>query len=104
MPAGVRVPGWFLAKLHGHGPAEQLNVYNLETAAAPHVYNNDRRYAVLVVDMLHDFVYGKIKCDRAVPMILSSVELLDSARSPGVHVLYSNDSHTWQDFEIHASR
>src|SRR3989440_7931513 len=92
--------GWFVARIHGQGPAEQINVYNLETAVAPHVYNNDRRYAVLVVDMLHDFVYGKIKCDRAVPMIPRSVELIDSARSAGVPVLYSNDSHTKKDFEI----
>src|SRR5438128_11630995 len=99
MPAGVRVPGWFLAKLHGHGPAEQISVYSLETAVAPHVYNNDRRYADLVVDILHDFVYGKIKCDRAVPMIRRSVELIDSGRSAGVAVLYSNDSHTRKDFE-----
>src|SRR5439155_25182644 len=82
------------------GPAEQISVYNLETAVAPHVYNTDRRYAVLVVDMLHDFVYGKIKCDRAVPMIPRSVELIDSSRSAGVPVFYSNDSHTRKDFEI----
>src|SRR5438093_1535082 len=86
--------GWFVARIHGQGPAEQINVYNLETAVAPHVYNNDRRYAVLVVDMLHDFVYGKIKCDRAVPMIPRSGELIDSARGAGVPVLYSNDSFT----------
>src|SRR5438552_16200212 len=84
MPAGVRVPGWFLARIHGQGPAEQINVYNLETAVAPHVYNNDRRYAVLVVDMMHDFVYGKIKCDRAYPMIPRSVEHIHTARSAGV--------------------
>ncbi len=94
------MPVWFLARIHGQGPAEQINVYNLETAVAPHVYNNDRRYAVLVVDMLYDFVYGKIKCDRAVPMIPRSGELIDSARSAGVPVLYSNDSHTRKDFEI----
>jgi len=50
--------------------------------------------------MLYDFVYGKIKCDRAVPMIPRSGELIDSARSAGVPVLYSNDSHTRKDFEI----
>jgi len=100
MPAGSARIDRFLARVHGQGLAERINVYDLETAVAPHVYNNDRRYAVLVVDMLHDFVYGKIKCDRAVPMIPRSGELIDSARSAGVPVLYSNDSHTRRDFEI----
>ncbi len=53
----------------------------MAAAVAPHVHDKDRRYAVLVVDMLNDFVYGKIKCDRAVPMIPRSGELIDSARS-----------------------
>src|SRR5260370_3545211 len=100
MPAGSAVPRWFLARIHGQGPAEQINVYNLETAVAPHVYNNDRRYAVLVVDMLYDFVYGKIKCDRAVPMIPRSGELIESAPSSSIPMLYSNHSHTRKDFEI----
>jgi nicotinamidase-related amidase len=50
--------------------------------------------------MLYDFVYGKIRCDRAVPMIPRCGELIDSARSSGVPVLYSNDSHTSKDFEV----
>jgi len=56
---------------------------------------------VLVVDMLNDFVYGKIKCDRAVPMIPRTGDLADKARSSGVPVLYPNDSHTRKDFEIY---
>lgn len=89
-----------MARTHGHGPIEQLNLYDTKMAVAPHVYDKDRRYAVLIVDMLYDFVYGKIKCERAIPMIPRSGELIDSARSAGIQVLYPNDSHTRKDFEI----
>src|SRR5438105_15091649 len=69
-------------------------------SVAPHVYNSDRRYAILVVDMLYDFVYGKIKTDRALPIIPKSGELADAARSADIPVFYPNDSHTRRDFEI----
>ena len=89
-----------MARIHGKGPIEQVNLYDSGASVAPHVYDKDRRYAVLIVDMLNDFVYGKIKCDRAVPMIPRSGNLIDAARSSGVPVLYTNDSHTPKDFEI----
>ncbi len=89
-----------MARIHGQGPIEQVNVYDMATAVAPHVYDKDRRYAVLVVDMLNDFVFGKIKTDRALPIIPRSGEIIDSARSAGIPVLYANDSHTRKDFEI----
>ena len=89
-----------MARVHGRSPVEQINVYDLGASVAPHVYDKDRRYAVLVVDMLYDFVFGKIKCDRAVPMIPRSANLIDSARSSAIPVLYTNDSHTRKDFEI----
>src|SRR5438128_11744287 len=69
-------------------------------SVAPHVYNKDRRYAVLVVDMLYDFVYGKIKTDRALPIIPKSGDLADAARGADIPVFYPNDSHTRRDFEI----
>jgi len=90
-----------LGRVHGQGSAENVAVYDPAGSVAPHVYNKDRRYAVLVVDMLNDFVYGKIKCDRAVPMIPRTGDLADKARSSGVPVLYPNDSHTRKDFEIY---
>ena len=89
-----------MARIHGKGPIEQVNLYDSGASVAPHVYDKDRRYAVLIVDMLNDFVYGKIKCDRAVPMIPRSGNLVDAARSSGIPVLYANDSHTRKDFEI----
>ncbi len=90
-----------MARVHGQGFAEKVTVYDPGMSVAPHVYDKDRRYAVVVVDMLHDFVYGKIKCDRAVPMIPRTGELADRARGAGIPVLYANDSHTRRDFEIY---
>src|SRR5205823_12003131 len=67
-------------------------------SVAPHVYDRDRRFAVLVVDMLYDFVFGKIKTDRALPIIPKSGELTDAARSADIPVFYPNDSKTRRDF------
>src|SRR3989442_679535 len=43
---------------------------------------------------------GYASSSRAIPMIPRSGELIGSARSASVPVLYSNDSHTRKDFEI----
>ncbi len=67
----------------------------------PHAYDKDRRYALLVVDMLNDFVYGKIKAERAGPMVPTVSELIGKAHDAGVPVLYANDSHTKKDFELY---
>jgi nicotinamidase-related amidase len=89
-----------LARTH-KGPVEKLVVYDPGASVAPHVYDKDRRYALLIVDMLYDFVYGKIKCDRAVPMIPRTGQLLDAAHDAGVPVFYVNDSHIRKDFEMY---
>jgi len=100
MPSLSPVREGFLARIHGKGPAE-IALYDSGMSVAPHVYNKDRRYAVVVVDMLNDFVYGKIKCERAIPMIPRTGEIADEARSAGIAVLYANDSHMRRDFEIY---
>ena len=89
-----------LVGIHGQGSVEKVEVYDPAGAVAPHVYDKDRRYAMLIVDMLDDFVYGKVKCDRAVPMIPRSGQLIDAARGAGIPVFYSNDSHNRKDFEV----
>ncbi len=49
--------------------------------------------AVLVLDMLNDFVTGKLACPRA-QRIISNIRLvLVAARKAGVPVIYSNDAH-----------
>ena len=81
-------------------PVEKLIVYDPGSSVKPHVYDKDRRYALLVVDMLFDFVYGKIKCDRSVPMIPRTGQLIDAAHEASVPAFYVNDSHTRKDFEM----
>ncbi|MFA7664209.1 MAG: isochorismatase family cysteine hydrolase [Clostridia bacterium] len=51
------------------------------------------KYAVIVVDMLNDFVTGALGCDRARAIVPAVANLLDAARKKGVPVIYCNDSH-----------
>ncbi len=55
--------------------------------------NKKTRYAVLVVDMLNDFVYGKMKCARAEKIIPKIKSLLEITRSKNIPVFYCNDEH-----------
>ena len=49
--------------------------------------------AILVVDMLNDFVYGALACDRGKAIIPATARLLDAARAAGVPVVFCNDAH-----------
>ena len=40
----------------------------------------ERKYAVLVVDMLNDFVTGALKCDRGLAIVPKTKELLAGCR------------------------
>ncbi|HDN17587.1 MAG TPA: cysteine hydrolase [Candidatus Bathyarchaeota archaeon] len=51
------------------------------------------KYAVLVVDMLEDFIHGNLKCERAERIIQPLKTLLDAARRYGFPVVYCNDAH-----------
>ena len=51
------------------------------------------KYAVLVVDMLNDFVTGALKCDRGLAIVTKKKELLEGAREKGVPVIFCNDAH-----------
>ena len=52
-----------------------------------------KKYAVLVVDMLNDFVTGALKCDRGLAIVPKTKELLDGCRVKGVPVIFCNDAH-----------
>jgi len=56
--------------------------------------------AVVVIDMLNDFVTGALKCERAQMIIPNIKALVEAARRAGAHVVYSNDAHSNQDHEI----
>ena len=49
--------------------------------------------AILVVDMLNDFVTGALKCDRGLAIVPKTAELLRGARAKGVPVIFCNDAH-----------
>ena len=51
------------------------------------------KQAVLVVDMLNDFVTGALKCDRGLAIVPKTAELLDGARKANVPVIFCNDAH-----------
>lgn len=49
--------------------------------------------AILVVDMLNDFVTGALKCDRGLAIVPNVKRLLDGAREKNVAVIFCNDAH-----------
>ena len=49
--------------------------------------------AILVVDMLNDFVTGALACDRGKAIVSPTASLLDAARKAGVPVIFCNDAH-----------
>ena len=55
--------------------------------------NKLNKPAILVVDMLNDFVTGALGCDRAREIVPASAQLLEAARKAGVPVIYCNDCH-----------
>lgn len=52
-----------------------------------------KKYAVIVVDMLEDFVNGALACDRGKAIVPAVAKLCDAAREKGVPVVFSNDCH-----------
>ncbi|MHC1586398.1 MAG: cysteine hydrolase family protein [Candidatus Hecatellaceae archaeon] len=49
--------------------------------------------AVLVIDMLEDFIRGSLKCDRAEKIIPKIQSLLEAARRKGIPIIYVCDAH-----------
>ncbi|ADU26566.1 cysteine hydrolase family protein [Ethanoligenens harbinense] len=50
-------------------------------------------YALILVDMLNDFVTGALGCDRGRVIVPDLIKLTNAAREHGIPVIYSNDSH-----------
>ncbi|MDR0453948.1 MAG: cysteine hydrolase [Deferribacteraceae bacterium] len=51
------------------------------------------KIALIIVDMLNDFVTGSLACDRGKAIVPNLAKLIKAARGNGVYVIYSNDSH-----------
>ena len=56
--------------------------------------------AIIVIDMLNDFVTGKLEAKRAKHIIPNLKRLVEAARKNNVAVIYSNDAHYPQDVEV----
>jgi len=56
--------------------------------------------AVVVVDMIHDFVYGKFGSERAQRTVPCIKKLLTEARKKGMPVIYLKDAHGKGDKEL----
>lgn len=56
--------------------------------------------AVVIIDMLNDFVTGGLRCERAESIVPRLRKLVEAARKRGVPVAYSNDAHYPQDVEV----
>jgi nicotinamidase-related amidase len=56
--------------------------------------------AVIILDMLVDFVTGDLKCERAVHIIPNIKGLITAAHKHNVPVVYSNDAHFAVDEEV----
>ena len=56
--------------------------------------------AVLIIDMLNDFVTGDLQCERAERIIANLKKLIEAARKNKIPVIYCNDAHYPEDFEV----
>ncbi|VVB90961.1 putative isochorismatase family protein [uncultured archaeon] len=55
---------------------------------------------VIVVDMINDFVTGKLGSRRATEIVPNIASLLKKARKQGIKIIYLRDAHTSDDREI----
>ena len=55
---------------------------------------------VVIIDMLNDFVTGKLAVDRAKHIVPNLKRLIEAARKNNVPVVYSNDAHHTEDWEV----
>lgn len=53
----------------------------------------NKKCAILVVDMLNDFVTGALKCERGMAIVPQTAKLLREARKHDIPVIFCNDAH-----------
>ncbi|MFP3985597.1 MAG: cysteine hydrolase family protein [Candidatus Bathyarchaeia archaeon] len=56
--------------------------------------------AIIIIDMLNDFVTGELRTQRADKIIQPLKKLVETARKHKVPVIYSNDAHYKLDSEV----
>ncbi len=58
------------------------------------------KQAVIVVDMINDFVTGKLGSARAQKIVPTTAAFIKKARKQGVPIIYLRDAHTLSDKEM----
>ncbi|MFQ6085694.1 MAG: cysteine hydrolase family protein [Candidatus Bathyarchaeia archaeon] len=53
----------------------------------------ENKSAIIVIDMLNDFIHGALKLDRAKRIIPNIRKLIERARKNGVPIIYTSDAH-----------
>ncbi len=55
---------------------------------------------LIIVDMINDFVKGKLGSDRAIAIIPNIAALINKARKQKIPVIYLRDAHIFEDKEL----
>jgi nicotinamidase-related amidase len=58
------------------------------------------RYAILVIDMLNEFINGKLRLEGVEDIVQNIQKLLSSARQHDIPIIYCNDAHDLKDREL----
>ena len=58
------------------------------------------RYAILVIDMLNDFINGKLRLEGVEEIVQNIQKLLDASRQRNIPIIFCNDAHYKQDREL----
>jgi nicotinamidase-related amidase len=58
------------------------------------------RPAILVIDMLNDFINGKLRLEGVEKIVPNIQKLLDFSRQHNIPIIYCNDSHLPEDREL----
>ena len=58
------------------------------------------RYAILVIDMLNDFINGKLRLEGVEEIVQNIQKLLDVSRQLNIPIIFCNDAHDRQDREL----
>lgn len=58
------------------------------------------RVAILINDMLNDFIKGALRSDRASTIVSPIRDLISVARGKGIPLFYCNDEHVKNDPEL----
>ena len=56
--------------------------------------------AIIIIDMLNDFVTGSLRSERGDKIIPPLKRLIEAARRNRIPIVYSNDAHYKTDFEV----